>query len=130
MLKKIIARFALASILIHSFCAAAPAHAATSAAPADSVYRNGKVYTVDARDSLQQALAIRAGRIVYVGSDAGLEPLIGAHTTIVDLHGRMLMPGLIDGHMHPMQGGAGRTGRHRGAAPQIPASRYSRGNRA
>jgi len=88
------------------FCAAAPGHAATSAAAADMVYRNGKVYTVDARDSLQQALAIRAGRIVYVGSDAGLEPFIGAHTTIVDLHGHMLMPGLIDGHMHPMQGGA------------------------
>jgi predicted amidohydrolase YtcJ len=106
MLKKIIGRFALASMLIHSFCAAAPPHAAKLAAPADTVYRNGKVYTVDARNSLQQALAIRAGRIVYVGSDAGLEPFIGAHTTIVDLHGRMLMPGLIDGHMHPMQGGA------------------------
>ncbi len=38
-------------------------------APADTAYRNGFVYTVDAQDSVQQAVAIRAGRIVYVGSD-------------------------------------------------------------
>ena len=45
-----------------------------------SVYRNGFVYTVDAADSVQQALAIRAGRIVYVGSDAGRRALRGAGT--------------------------------------------------
>ena len=38
-------------------------------APADTAYRNGYIYTVDAADSVQQALAVRAGRIVYVGSD-------------------------------------------------------------
>ena len=82
---------------------------ATSAAdpmPADAVYRNGYVYTADAHDSVQQALAVREGRIVYVGSDAGVKPLLGANTRIVDLHGRMLMPGLVDGHMHPLDGGA------------------------
>jgi imidazolonepropionase-like amidohydrolase len=70
------------------------------------VYRNGVVYTVDAGDSVQQALAVRAGRIVYVGSDAGLTPFVGARTAVIDLKGRMLMPGLVDGHMHPLQGGA------------------------
>ena len=74
-------------------------------AAADTVYRGGRVYTVDAHDSTQQALAIRAGRIVYVGSDAGLAAFIGPGTTVLDLHGRMLMPGLVDGHMHPLQGG-------------------------
>jgi hypothetical protein len=75
-------------------------------AQADAVYRNGIVYTVDAHDSVQQALAVRAGRIVYVGSDAGLGAWVGPATRQVDLAGRMLMPGLVDGHMHPLMGGA------------------------
>jgi len=83
---------------------AAPASAPAPAA-ADTAYRNGFIYTVDAEDSVQQALAIRAGRIVYVGSDAGLAPYLGEHTSVIDLHGRMMMPGLVDGHMHPMDGG-------------------------
>src|SRR5579863_1996832 len=64
------------------------AHAETAAA-ADTVYRHGYVYTIDARDSVQTALAIRAGRIVYVGSDAGLAPFMSPKTAVVDLHGRM-----------------------------------------
>jgi predicted amidohydrolase YtcJ len=73
--------------------------------PADTVYRNGFVYTVDAHDSVQQALAVRDGRIVYVGADAGLSSLVGANTKQIDLRGRVLMPGLVDGHMHPLMGG-------------------------
>jgi hypothetical protein len=91
---------AVAAFVGHSPCRAAPA-----AAPADTAYRDGYVYTVDVHDSVQQALAIRGGRIVYVGDDAGLKPFIGPHTTVVDLHRRMVMPGLVDGHMHPLQGG-------------------------
>ncbi len=78
---------------------------AATVAPADTIYRNGYVYTVDAADSVQQALAIRAGRIVYVGDNAGAAPLAGKHTRIIDLQGRMLMPGLVDAHMHPLSGG-------------------------
>jgi predicted amidohydrolase YtcJ len=83
---------------------AAATHAET-AAPADMVYRHGYVYTVDAHDSVQTALAIRAGRIVYVGGEAGLAAFMSPKTTVIDLHGRMLMPGLVDGHSHPLQGG-------------------------
>jgi predicted amidohydrolase YtcJ len=79
--------------------------AANAEPPADLAYRHGVVYTVDAHDSIQQALAIRAGRIVYVGSDSGVAGFIGPKTTVIDLHGRMLMPGLVDGHSHPLQGG-------------------------
>ncbi len=79
---------------------------APAPAPADAVYRNGFVYTVDAEDNVRQAIAIRAGRIVYVGSNAGAAPFVGDHTSVIDLGGRMLMPGLVDGHMHPLQGGA------------------------
>jgi predicted amidohydrolase YtcJ len=86
--------------------AAAPSPAAEAAtAVADTVYRHGYVYTIDAHDSVQQALAIRAGRIVYVGSDSGAAAYLGPKTVVVDLHGRMLMPGLVDGHSHPLQGG-------------------------
>jgi hypothetical protein len=84
--------------------AAVSPHAAE--VPADTVYRNGYVYTVDAKDSVRQALAVRAGRIVYVGDNAGVQPLTGKATKVIDLQGRMLMPGLIDGHMHPQSGGS------------------------
>ena len=79
--------------------------AAADPPPADVVYRNGYVYTVDAHDGVQHALAVRRGTIVYVGDDAGVKALIGKRTEIVDLHGRMMMPGLVDGHMHPFDGG-------------------------
>jgi len=84
--------------------AASAAHGAQT--PADTIYRNGYVYTVDARDRVQQALAVRKGRIVYVGDDAGAAGLAGKATKVIDLQGRMLMPGLIDGHMHPQSGGS------------------------
>jgi predicted amidohydrolase YtcJ len=80
------------------------AHAAGP--PADTVYRGGYVYTVDATDSVHHALAVRAGRIVYVGDDAGATALAGKKTRVIDLHGRMLMPGLVDAHMHPQSGGS------------------------
>ncbi len=72
---------------------------------ADTVYRNGRIYTVDANDSVQEALAVRDGRIVYVGGSAGVGAFTGKSTKVVDLGGRMLMPGLVDGHMHPLEGG-------------------------
>jgi hypothetical protein len=74
--------------------------------PADAVYRSGIIYTVDDHDSVQQALAIRAGRIVYVGTDAGAASFVDGKTRVVDLKGRLVMPGLVDGHMHPLEGGA------------------------
>jgi predicted amidohydrolase YtcJ len=89
-------------------CAASMAtmNVAIAMTPADLAYRNGYVYTVDAKDSVKRALAIRDGRIVYVGDDAGIDAYIGRRTHVVDLRGRMLMPGLVDGHMHPINGGA------------------------
>jgi len=72
---------------------------------ADRVYRNGVVFTADARGSMAEAVAIREGRIVYVGSNDGVGPFIGSSTKVTDLKGGFLMPGLIDGHMHPLEGG-------------------------
>jgi predicted amidohydrolase YtcJ len=97
---------ALAVLAAAQILRAEGSQAMAAPARADTVYRNGIVYTVDAQDSVQQALALRAGRIVYVGSDAGLGAWVGPATRQVDLAGRVLMPGLVDGHMHPLEGGA------------------------
>lgn len=73
--------------------------------PADCVFRGGGVYTVDAARSWADSVAIRAGRIVYVGTDAGLTPWIGPQTRRVDLQGKMLLPGFHDSHVHLVGGG-------------------------
>jgi predicted amidohydrolase YtcJ len=90
-----------------SACTALAATSALAAGPrsADLVYRNGAIHTIDATDSVRQAIAIRDGKIVYVGDDAGASRWIGRRSAVVDLQGRMMMPGLIDGHMHPQSGG-------------------------
>ena len=79
--------------------------AAVAAAAADAVYVNGYVYTVDARGSVHEALAVRNGRIAYVGSNAGARALAASATRVVDVQQRLLLPGLVDGHMHPLDGG-------------------------
>ncbi|MGH8351093.1 MAG: amidohydrolase [Pseudomonas sp.] len=82
---------------------------ASGATPADTVMRNGYIYTVDGQDSVQQAIAIAGGKIIYVGSDAGVDGYIGKQTQLIDLAGRMLMPGFVDAHMHPGDGGRAMT---------------------
>ena len=78
---------------------------AAAVAPADAVYLNGHLYTVDAQESVQEALAVRHGRIAYVGGNRGARALVGANTRVIDLQQRLMMPGLVDGHMHPLDGG-------------------------
>jgi predicted amidohydrolase YtcJ len=73
--------------------------------PADTVLRNGQVMTIDASNSVQQAVAVRDGKIVYVGSNAGVVDWIGANTKVIELGGRMLMPGFVDAHLHSLSGG-------------------------
>lgn len=74
-------------------------------APADVVLRGGKVVTMDAKRSVAQAVAVRDGRIEFVGSDAEAALRIGRSTKVIDLGGRMLMPGFIDAHLHSLAGG-------------------------
>lgn len=81
------------------------ASSSDAAAPADAVLRGGFIYTVDSRDSVQQAIAIRTGRIVYIGTDRGVQPFVGQRTEVIDLHGKMVMPGLVDAHNHAIAGG-------------------------
>ena len=84
--------------------ASAPA-AEPAAAPADLVLTGGEVYTVDAARSWAEAVAIRGGRIVWVGSDDGATAWIGPATRVVALGGRFVMPGFHDSHLHPITGG-------------------------
>src|SRR5216684_1938994 len=77
---------------------AAPALA--PAQSADTILVNGKIVTVDDRFTIAQALAIRTGRIVKVGTTAEIEALKGAATRTIDLGGRTVIPGLIDNHAH------------------------------
>jgi predicted amidohydrolase YtcJ len=76
----------------------APAAAAPN--PADTVMLNGFIYTVDNANSVKEAIAIDDGVIVFVGPNAGAERLIGPNTEVIDLEGRMVMPGIQEGHIH------------------------------
>jgi predicted amidohydrolase YtcJ len=72
--------------------------------PADIVFVNGGIYTVDAERRWAEAAAVRDGNIVAVGDNAAIRPFIGTATEVVDLHGRMAMPGIHDSHVHPLEG--------------------------
>ncbi|MGC4072264.1 MAG: amidohydrolase [Nibricoccus sp.] len=86
--------------------AAAVSGAEENPVSAERAYVNGQVFTSDRAGTVTQAIAIRGGRIVYVGSDDGVKAYIGPETTKVDLKGRTLLPGLIDAHMHPLGAGS------------------------
>jgi predicted amidohydrolase YtcJ len=73
--------------------------------PADTVLRGGKVVTMDGERRMAQAVAVRDGRIAFVGSDADANRRIGPKTKVVELNGRMLMPGFVDAHLHALAGG-------------------------
>jgi predicted amidohydrolase YtcJ len=75
----------------------------TEPAPADTILLNGKVYTVNAGHPRAQALAIREGRIVAVGSNAEIERYRGPKTHVIDAAGRLVLPGITDAHFHLME---------------------------
>jgi predicted amidohydrolase YtcJ len=91
--------------LILALAVPGSAAASEAAGAPDTLYINGYVYTVDKNDSIQEAVAVKDGRITYVGSTSGAKSLAAPSTHVVDLQGHMLMPGLVDGHMHPLEGG-------------------------
>src|SRR3954467_3084546 len=67
---------------------------------ADLVLRNGNILTVDSKFSTAQAVAIREGRFLAVGKNADISTLIGPQTTVIDLKGKTVVPGLMDTHTH------------------------------
>lgn len=85
----------LLSILLLSF---APTTLKTE--PADLVFINGNVYTVNDKEPHAQAVAIKGDRIVFVGSDAAAKKYADHHTRVIDLHGATVVPGMTDAHYH------------------------------
>jgi len=77
--------------------------AATPAA--DLALTGGRIYTVDAKRSWAEAVAIRDGRIVFVGSNEDAKTHIGPETKVVELGGRLVLPGFQDSHVHPISAG-------------------------
>jgi predicted amidohydrolase YtcJ len=72
------------------------------AEPADLIYRNAKVLTVDAKFTIADAIAIKGDRIVAVGTNDAVLKHQGAGTKVIDAKGRTIMPGLYDSHTHPL----------------------------
>jgi len=68
---------------------------------ADTVYTNGKIYTVDEAQPWVDAVAIKDGKFLVVGSSADVEAVTGETTEVVDLGGGFAMPGIGDTHIHP-----------------------------
>jgi len=77
----------------------------TKQVSADLILFDGKVYTVDANRSWAEAVAVIDGKIAYVGSSAGAKKYKGPNTRLVDLDGKMVLPGFQDAHVHPIEAG-------------------------
>lgn len=76
---------------------------------ADLVLLGGKVITMDNNSSIEEGVAVKHKRIIRVGSNAEISSLIGKFTKIIELDGRIALPGFIDSHSHMISMGARRT---------------------
>lgn len=107
-LRRFVARVHVGALLaLAAASAAAPSVAAQPAGdaspgrtPADLVVFNGRIYTADGARPVVQAMAVRGGRVVFVGNEAGARALIGSATRTLDLGGRTVIPGMTDAHAH------------------------------
>ena len=93
----------LSNCLLLSFVVLAACGQQAGEAPAtqaDTVYTNGKIYTVNEAQPWAEAVAIRNGAFLVVGSNTDVAAVTGEGTHVVDLDGRMAMPGLVDVHNH------------------------------
>ena len=101
MSNRLFGRLALACLgTILVACAGGGTGEGRGAASPDVIFHNGRIYTADAQQRIVSALAIGADRIVARGSDSEMLSLRGADTRVVDLQGRLMVPGLHDSHIH------------------------------
>jgi predicted amidohydrolase YtcJ len=77
-----------------------PASALAKNKPADTVFKNGYIYTVNPGGRVASAVAVLNGKIVYVGSNQGANAFVGPSTKVVKLGGKMMLPGFVDAHTH------------------------------
>ena len=85
---------------------AAPMLLSAQQAPADTILTNGKIITVDDQFRIAQAVAVRGGRVIAVGTTAEITKLAGPSTKRIDLRGKSVVPGMIDNHAHFQEEGA------------------------
>ena len=70
------------------------------AQPADLVVLHARIYTADRARPVAAAMAVRDGRVLFVGSERGALALAGPRTERLDLHGETVIPGMVDAHAH------------------------------
>ena len=92
-MKKLLFSTIVVMIIVLSSC--------TQAGDADTILFNGKIITVDENFTIVQAVAISGDRIEMVGTDQEVLQLKGTNTHVINLHGKTVLPGLIDAHNHP-----------------------------
>ena len=102
------ARAALLGALPIVACAETPSPPAMALQPADLILRGGKVATVDPAIGVVEAIAIRGYRIAAVGDNATVSAHAGANTRVIELNGRLAIPGFIEGHGHFLELGRAR----------------------
>jgi len=93
-----------------------------SATEAGLILVNAKVFTENPAQPAAEAVALDGPTILAVGDNAAIRKLAGPHTRIIDLGGRLLLPGFNDAHVHFLIGGASLTALHLGAAAARPSS--------
>ena len=77
-----------------------------TAVDADYVLTNGKVYTVNEKQPWAEAVAVQGNKLVFVGSSKDAKSFVGKDTRVADLKGRLVLPGMIDSHLHAISGAA------------------------
>ncbi|HKI78375.1 MAG TPA: amidohydrolase family protein, partial [Ignavibacteriaceae bacterium] len=75
-----------------------------------TAFINGKIYTVNEKQPMAEAVVIERNKILFVGSNADANKIINKETKVIDLKGRFMMPGFIDAHTHFISGGFYLTG--------------------
>ncbi|MBB3633637.1 hypothetical protein FHT43_003548 [Mycolicibacterium sp. BK607] len=93
---------AVTAVATAAACTKPPA--AVGSTKADVVFRNGRIYTVSPAQPWAQAVAVTGNTISYVGDDAGAAAQTGPDTRVIDLKGELLLPGFVEGHIHPFLG--------------------------
>ncbi len=88
---------ALVSAFASAFVISSPVE---PVAPADLVFKNGNIYTVNNAQPKAEAVAVKGDRIIFVGSNAEAQKFVAASTRVIDLRGKTMVPGMTDAHQH------------------------------
>jgi hypothetical protein len=91
---------AFASFLVALLSAFILSPATTKPTPADLVFKNGNIYTVNELQPQAEAVAVKGDRIIFVGSNQNVQKYVGKNTRVIDLGGRTMVPGMTDAHHH------------------------------